>query len=54
MKARKVFKQAMKELDQIDIVNSHNLPLSRPKIRAILKKMRDNLEASNLEGGPEQ
>ena len=53
LKARKVFKQAMKELDQIDIINSHNIPMSRPKIRAILKKMRDNLYASTQEGLPE-
>ena len=44
LKARKIFKKAMKELDSIDLINSEKLPLSRPKIRAILKQMKDNLE----------
>ena len=44
IKARKIFKKAMKELDAIDLINSDALPLSRPRIRAILRKMKDNLE----------
>ena len=34
----------MRELDAIDLINSDALPLSRPRIRAILRKMKDNLE----------
>ena len=32
-----IFKKAMKELDSVDLVNSEQLPMSRPRIRAILK-----------------
>ena len=39
----------MKELDRVDLVNSESLPLSRPRIRAILKKMKDNLERGHYE-----
>ena len=44
LKARLIFKKAMKELDSVDLVNSSQLPMSRPRIRAILKQMKDNLE----------
>lgn len=44
LKARLIFKKAMKELDSVDLVNSDQLPMSRPRIRAILKKMKENLE----------
>ena len=44
LKARMIFKKAMKELDSVDLVNSEQLPMSRPRIRAILKQMKDNLE----------
>lgn len=43
-KARRIFKKAMKELDQVDLINSDQLPMSRPRIRAILKKMKENVE----------
>lgn len=44
LKTRKIFKRAMKELDRMDLVNSKEIPLSRPRIRAILQKMKANLE----------
>ena len=46
LKARKIFKRAMKELDQTELLNETEMPLARPRIRAILKKMKDNLEKS--------
>ena len=36
----------MKELDQTELLNETEMPLARPRIRAILKKMKDNLEKS--------
>ena len=39
----------MKELDSVDLVNSSQLPMSRPRIRAILKQMKDNLEQGTLD-----
>ena len=44
LKARLIFKKAMKELDQVDLINSDQVPMSRPRIRAILKQMKDNIE----------
>ena len=44
LKARKIFKRAMKELDQIDLADTERVPLSRHRIRTILKMMKDNLE----------
>ena len=52
LKARKIFKLAMKELDQTELINETEMPLSRPRIRAILKKMRDNLEQTPLDDEP--
>ena len=49
LKARLIFKKAMKELDQVDLINSDQMPMSRQRIRAILKKMKDNVDNGNYE-----